>query len=77
MKMEYGIKNLPDIILLSRPPFWQTWWFYLLCAIGAVVCIIGFVKVRERNLLQEKAVLEQKVKERTSELARKKQGDYG
>ena len=53
------------------PPFWQTWWFYLLCSLVALVSIIGFVKVRERNLLHEKAILEQKVKERTSELAEK------
>jgi len=53
------------------PPFWQTWWFYMLCAFTALVSIISFVKVRERNLQREKAILEDKVRERTKELAEK------
>ena len=53
------------------PPFWQTWWFYMLCAFVTVVGVIAFVKVRERNLQREKAILENKVRERTKELAEK------
>jgi len=54
-----------------RPPFWQTWWFYMLCAFISVISVIAFVKVREKNLKREKAILEDKVRERTRELAEK------
>jgi len=53
------------------PPFWQTWWFYMLCLFLAIVSIVSFVKVRERSLQREKAILEDKVMERTKELAEK------
>ncbi len=50
------------------PPLWQRPWFLILCAILLIVIIIGFIKVRERNLLKEKAILEEKVEERTEEV---------
>ncbi|MBL4657263.1 MAG: SpoIIE family protein phosphatase, partial [Flavobacteriales bacterium] len=53
------------------PPFWQTWWFYMLCAFVTVVGVIAFVKWRERSLRREKTILEDKVRERTKELAEK------
>jgi len=53
------------------PPFWQTWWFYLLCAIVAYGAIYFYIKIRERNLLKEKRVLEEKVEERTKEVVEK------
>jgi len=54
-----------------RPPFWQTLWFYTLAALVLIISIVIFVKVRERQLKQEKAELEQKVKERTIEISHK------
>ena len=53
------------------PPFWKTWWFYLI----SLVCISGgiyyFIKYREQQLVQEKKVLEDKVAERTAEVVQK------
>jgi ligand-binding sensor domain-containing protein/serine phosphatase RsbU (regulator of sigma subunit) len=54
-----------------NPPFWQTWWFYLICAAIAFGLIYGYVKVRERNLLREKKVLEEKVEQRTRQVVEK------
>ena len=50
------------------PPFYNTWWFYLLCLLGAFIFVIAYIKVRERNLIQEKAKLEVEVKKRTEEI---------
>ncbi len=55
------------------PPFWQTLWFYSAVFIVLVVSIILFIKIRERQLLKEKAELEKKVHERTLEVRLKNQ----
>jgi len=72
-KNENGIWNSQPAAFgfTISPPFWQTWWFYLLCALVGISSIVGFIKVRERSLIKEKKVLEEKVKERTLELATK------
>lgn len=54
-----------------KPPFWKTWWFYLVCAIIVVTLIIVYIKVREKQLVAEKKILEEKVKERTAEVVQK------
>ena len=48
-----------------EPPFWRRWWFYLLCFIFITSIIIVYVRYRERQLIHQKNVLEQKVQERT------------
>lgn len=53
------------------PPFWQTIWFYSVVLIVLIVSIVLFVKIRERQLLIEKAELEKKVHERTLEVRMK------
>lgn len=50
------------------PPFWKTWWFYTILTIIAVISIVLYIQRRERKLIKEKQVLEEKVKERTAEL---------
>lgn len=50
------------------PPLWQRPWFLILCAIILIILIIGFIKYRESSLLKEKAILEEKVEERTEEV---------
>jgi serine phosphatase RsbU (regulator of sigma subunit) len=56
-----------------KKPFYETFWFYLLCVIALVYLIYLFIKFRERNLLHEKEVLEQKVKERTKQIEEQKE----
>lgn len=55
------------------PPFWKRWWFILLCIAAGSTSIVAYIKVRERNLLYEKRLLEEKVLERTQEITRKNQ----
>ena len=62
--------NLPFEI---KPPFWQTLWFYGLCAIFVMIIFFLIVAIRERNLRREKEILEQKVKERTKTIEEQKE----
>jgi serine phosphatase RsbU (regulator of sigma subunit) len=48
-----------------HPPFWKTPLFYGSVALFVIVLLIFVIKFRERKLRKEKAILEQKVKERT------------
>ncbi len=54
-----------------RPPFYRTWWFILLMILLLTASIIAYIKIRERNLIREKEILEQKVAERTAEVVEK------
>jgi ligand-binding sensor domain-containing protein/serine phosphatase RsbU (regulator of sigma subunit) len=51
------------------PPFWQTVLFYILAAAFVIFGIFIFDKIRTRKLKEAKKVLEEKVHERTEELA--------
>jgi ligand-binding sensor domain-containing protein/serine phosphatase RsbU (regulator of sigma subunit) len=53
------------------PPFWQTAVFYILLVLFAIFGIYVFDKIRTRKLKQSKKLLEEKVNERTEELAGK------
>lgn len=50
------------------PPFYLTWWFFILSIITIIASIILFIKYRTQKLIKEKQVLETKVNERTIEL---------
>lgn len=54
-----------------KPPFYKTWWFILSVIIVGVIAIVAYIKVRERNLVKEKKILEEKVAERTAEVVQK------
>lgn len=54
-----------------RPPFYQRWWFILSVITIAMLAIISYIKVREKNLIKEKKILEDKVEERTAEVVQK------
>jgi len=53
------------------PPFWQTWWFYILSVLVTFGGIFTIVKWREKRLHRIRHMLEKKVKERTQELNEK------
>jgi len=70
-----GVWN-PEPITYSfiiLPPFWQTWWFYILCMIVGASSIFAFIKIRERSLLIAKKELETQVTLRTKELSQEKE----
>jgi signal transduction histidine kinase len=50
------------------PPWWRTWWAYLVYAILALGCIWVIVQYRSRRLKKENRLLEEKVTQRTNEL---------
>ena len=50
------------------PPFWQTWWFYLICMLGFVGGIYGFIGWRTQALTRQQKRLEDTVEARTREL---------
>lgn len=59
------------LLIYIQPPFWKTWWFYALSALVIVFSLFAYIKIRERNLIQEKKILEEKVEERTAEVVQK------
>ncbi len=54
-----------------RPPFYQTWWFITLVILLAALIVWTYIKIRERNLIREKMILEEKVIQRTAEVVEK------
>jgi serine phosphatase RsbU (regulator of sigma subunit) len=69
-----GVGN-PEPVSFSfeiMPPFWKTLWFILLEIAAGFGLIMAFIRYRERQLIQEKKILEQKVEERTAEIQKQK-----
>lgn len=54
-----------------KPPFYLTWWFILTSVVFIVVIVVMYIQIREQNLIKEKIILEEKVKERTAEVVQK------
>lgn len=57
-----------SLALTVTPPFWQTYWFYLVVLLFAGGSIFGIYRVRVRQITKQNRLLIQKVDERTSEL---------
>ena len=57
---------------IIRPPFYRTWWFILSLAALSIIAIVSYVKYREKQLILEKRILEEKVQERTAEIREQK-----
>jgi len=70
-----GVWNDPPISLSFqiKPPFYMTWWFILSCIIAVGTIIFAYIKVRERALLKENRILEDRVKDRTAEVVAQKE----
>lgn len=68
-----GVWNVTPSIysFVITPPFWQQWWFIILCVVIVVISIVVVIKIREKALLKEKQLLEEKVEERTAEVVLK------
>ncbi len=60
--------EIPSLTITINPPWWQTWWAYMIYALMAGLAVYGFTRWRTKKLQKEKEVLENKVTERTSEL---------
>lgn len=64
-------KDPVKYVFTVKPPFWQTFTFYGLMTGFIIFCIYGFDRMRTRQLKKQKRILEDKVEERTQELALK------
>ncbi|TXB65772.1 SpoIIE family protein phosphatase [Vicingus serpentipes] len=53
------------------PPIWQRTWFIIICILLITIIVFSFVKYREKQLIKEKQILEEKVIERTEEVVQK------
>jgi len=51
-----------------KPPFYLTWWFYVILSIFLSIVIFIYIRIRLYSLKQEKEVLETKVKWKTRQL---------
>lgn len=70
---KYGIISQTAVYaFVVLPPWYRTWWAYTGYSLIAVALIYGFIRYRERQLIREKRVLEEKVVERTQELSEQK-----
>lgn len=50
------------------PPWYRTWWAYLLYALFGGLLIYGMVRIRTRQLYQQQETLEETIRERTKEI---------
>jgi ligand-binding sensor domain-containing protein/serine phosphatase RsbU (regulator of sigma subunit) len=68
-----GIWNRKPVTFsfIIRPPFYLTWWFVLISVLLIIVIVVVYIKIREKNLINEKIILEEKVEERTAEVVQK------
>ena len=53
------------IRLTITPPFWRTWWFFLLVTLSAVLIIWLGIRIRVQTIHRQKRALERQVQERT------------
>jgi serine phosphatase RsbU (regulator of sigma subunit) len=53
------------------PPWYKTIWFYVLSSLSTIILIFGFINYRTNAVKKENKILENKVNERTKELAEK------
>ncbi|MBI3502936.1 MAG: SpoIIE family protein phosphatase [Bacteroidetes bacterium] len=68
-----GVWNEKGISLYIKviPPWWKTTAFYVVCVLFAIAFVFGFIRFRTAAIQKENKILEQKVAERTAELAQK------
>jgi serine phosphatase RsbU (regulator of sigma subunit) len=62
-----------SIDFIIKAPFTQTLFFYILVTIVALILIIAIIHFRERQLQEKNRILEEKVRERTAEIAAQKE----
>lgn len=69
----YWTEEPVEFSFVIKPPFYFSPWFIITMTIVIICAIIIYIKIRERNLIREKKILEAKVAERTAELVLKNQ----
>lgn len=54
-------KNEKILIIKIIPPFWRTWWFYTLTGLLSLGLTVLFIRLRERQLRNDKKQLEERI----------------
>ena len=68
-KNVFGDESEEDAISFSiTPPWYRTWWAYLLYVIGSLLLVYAIVRSRTRILINQRKALEERVEERTQEV---------
>jgi signal transduction histidine kinase/ligand-binding sensor domain-containing protein len=62
-----------EISFIIRPPWWKTWWAYILYVALFIVLMWSIIYLRSIKLIREKQVLEHKVHIRTEEVLQQKE----
>lgn len=65
------ITDVSSYAFTIRPPWYRTWWAYLLYVLGGIGVIVGTVQWRTLTLRKQQRHLEQIVDDRTAEISRK------
>ncbi len=60
-----------QITIKVIPPWYKTLWFYIITVISSITLIFGFINYRTNSIKKVNKILENKVKDRTKELAQK------
>jgi len=68
-----GIWAERSIPVIITPPWWQTWWAYIVFAVLIIAIVWTMIAYRVRHLRGVNKVLEEKVKLRTVELQKQKE----
>ncbi|TRX21595.1 sensor histidine kinase [Flavobacterium franklandianum] len=58
------------ITIIISPPWWKTWWAYLIYFVVFISLLRAYVVFRARNLKRENRILEEKVALRTNQLTK-------
>ncbi|TSD66248.1 response regulator [Inquilinus sp. KBS0705] len=61
--------------IITKPPFWLTWWFKLLVFLLVVMVIYIVFRIRVRSIKAQKSILEKQVEDRTERLAEMTKGE--
>ncbi|HAP02303.1 MAG TPA: hypothetical protein DCQ93_10315, partial [Bacteroidetes bacterium] len=62
-----------SIHITILPPFWLTWWFYIIVALLFATSILLFIRLRTRALILQNRKMEKLVDERTYQLKEEKE----
>ena len=63
-----GSVSEKSLRIIISPPWWKTWWAYIIFGAFTIGVIWGFIVYRSRKLLEENKQLEEKVTRRTEQL---------
>ena len=56
------------LTVVISPPWWLTWWAYLMYAIAIAIAVWAFAAYRSRRLISQNLILEGKIAQRTGQL---------